>query len=194
MCRIFFLLIFLIGVFSGCGIRDREAALEKREAVLAQKEQELIIREQALVKDSINQLVSDSMPGPLPDSLQLVAPTQQPAITGTWHVKMVCRETSCPGSAVGDTKSENWIFEGDSTAIIARVMAGNNLVRVYTGTLAGNTLEMTEAVGTHTDPQGTQIRVRINMEGEKSKTGTREILQKNVCRILYDLKLDKQTL
>ena len=190
MNRIFLFILMLI-VFSGCGIREREAALEKRELVLARKEQELILREQALVKDSIEQSKRDSVPVIAPQELV------QPAIAGTWHVKMVCKETSCAGSAVGDTKSESWIFEGDSSVITARVMEGSNLVRVYTGTLAGNTLEMTEATGANTDPQGNQgtvIKVRINMEGERSKVGTREIVQKNVCRILYELKLEKQNL
>ena len=187
------ILLLSLLFFSSCGIREREAALEKREAALAQKEQELIIREQAVVNDSLARIAADTATKII-DTTISETPSVQLAIAGTWQVRMLCKETSCPGSAVGDTKTETWKIEGDTANVIARVMEGDKLVRVYSGKAADNgIIQLTEATGSSAHPQGTFINVRISAAGPRSLQGTREIIRDNVCRILYDLKFDKQT-
>lgn len=186
------LLIFFLSIFSGCGIRQREADLEKREMALAQKEQALILREQALVQDSLRRVALDTVIA-VPDTLLQKPPAASLAIEGTWQVKMVCKETSCPESAVGDTKTETWKIAGDTSNVIAQVMVGQKLVRVYSGKVGENGIaQLSEATGTSTHPQGTFINVRISVAGPNSLQGTREIIRDNECRILYDVKFDKQ--
>ena len=59
---------------------------------------------------------------------------------------MTCIETTCPGSAVGDTKTETWDINYENNLIIAKAMANNKLVRVYTGSYDGTNLTLSEDV------------------------------------------------
>jgi len=92
---------------TGCGLREREDALNKKMSEVAQKEQKLLFQEKTLQlkEEELNQrqrLLDSTSNKITVDSL----PVFYPQLPGTWLVKMSCKETTCPGSAVGDTKTE----------------------------------------------------------------------------------------
>jgi len=137
--------LFLIALFfctPGCELKQREAELEKREAALNQKEQELIVKEKTLqIKEQELLQREQKMDSTLKaDTLR----QYNPALTGTWQVKMTCTETTCPGSAIGDVKTEQWNISYQATTVLVKAMTGDKLVRIYTGSFNGNTVELVE--------------------------------------------------
>ena len=186
------LYVFTGFIFSGCNLRDREIALEKRSAQIDEKEQLLFVKEQSL--EFREQLLNDREK--LLDSTSQVIANDSlfknyPSLPGSWAVKMVCIETNCPGSAVGDTKNEQWDFTFHDNAIIATAISNNQLVRVYSGTNFGNSIRLTVQKDT-TDAQTAKMVVRLQNIKEKEMEGEREIIQAGGCRIVYALQLKKQ--
>jgi hypothetical protein len=185
-------LILLIGIvfISGCGLRQREMELNKKMQELNVKEQELALKEQSLSikEEQLNEKEKslDSTKNVVNDSLFL----EHQKLPGTWMVEMLCTETSCPGSAVGDVKNEQWDFKFQNNMVIASAMSNNQLVRVYTGDFLGNTLKL--GVQQDSTDASAKIVVRLQKTKEKEMTGDREITQANGCRILYSLRLKKQ--
>lgn len=185
-------LILLIGIvfISGCGLRQREMELNKKMQELNVKEQELAFKEQSLSikEEQLNEKEKslDSTKNVVNDSLFL----EHQKLPGIWMVEMLCTETSCPGSAVGDVKNEQWDFKFQNNMVIASAMSNNQLVRVYTGDFLGNTLKL--AVQQDSTDASAKIVVRLQKTKEKEMTGDREITQRNGCRILYSLRLKKQ--
>ncbi len=185
-------LILLIGIvfISGCGLRQREMELNRKMQELNVKEQELALKEQSLSikEEQLNEKEKslDSTKNVVNDSLFL----EHQKLPGTWMVEMLCTETSCPGSAVGDVKNEQWDFKFQNNMVIASAMSNNQLVRVYTGDFLGNTLKL--GVQQDSTDASAKIVVRLQKTKEKEMTGDREITQANGCRILYSLRLKKQ--
>jgi hypothetical protein len=180
---------------AGCGLREREEVLDKKMSELAQKEQELLLREKSLqlkekeLKEKELILDSTSIKLQLPiDSLSVL----HPQLPGTWLVKMTCAETTCPGSAIGDTKTEQWVINYQNNAVIAKAMSNNNLVRVYIGTYSGNSLELFAQQDTATLPSVAKMVVRLQETKENEMEGEREITRAEGCRIVYDLEIKKQ--
>jgi hypothetical protein len=183
------LLCLLISMFllSGCDLQQKEQALKKKEMELNQKEQELIAREktlefkeQELAKklQRFDTLAKDS------------AFIQNPTIPGVWSTKMTCVETTCPGSAVGDVKTEQWIISYEANHVIARVMAGDKLTRVYTGSFNGSTIELSlETQPTASEP-ATRMLIRLNIKNPNSMEGQREIVRDD-CRVVYSIQMEK---
>lgn len=180
------LLVLLLGT-SGCDLRKREEALQQKEAALNAREQQLSLREKTLqVKEDELLKREQQLDSTLKtDSTHLV----NPALIGRWDVRMVCTETTCPGSAVGDTKTEVWDFSYEGNTIVVKAVVSEKLVRVYTGTYNGNTIELVEEITTGATSSKMVIRLRIidpaHMEGQ------REIVRENECRVLYALQLQK---
>ncbi len=183
----FFLLVTLLYVsVSACDYRakeealnQREASLDEREQKLSEKEKELKIREEELNR-SHDILPTDT------------TPTINPAIPGKWLVKMTCTETNCPGSAVGDNKTEQWDISTQSNVIIAKAYSGGKLVRSYTGLYTGNTLELVEdLVGTASEP-AIKMVVRLTLVSERRMEGSREIVRENVCKTVFTIQMDKE--
>lgn len=183
-------LLFTALIFSGCGLREREIALEKKEAALLQREQELILREQSqlLREETFRDSILVSRDTVAVDSLT----ETDTRIEGAWNVKMTCTETSCPGSAIGDTRSEVWIFSFQENKLLAKVMDADKLVRIYSGTLAANAIQMEEVTGSSATPSATKMNIRLTVKNERSMEGQREILRETNCRILYALQLTRQ--
>lgn len=183
-----FLLVSLL-FCSGCDLRYREQELQMRQAALDQKEKELMLKETALELKEAELLRREYSL----DSTRLsdTAYEYNTDIVGAWSVKMTCTETTCPSSAVGDTKSEVWEFTYQDNVLIAKARSGSQLVRVYTGKLAGTALELTEAVASSPAGPGATIVVRLNMINAQSMEGERQIVREN-CRIIYALQLSKQ--
>ena len=186
--------LFTIGIvtFCGCSLRQREIELDnklndlrEREQQLSLKEQSLDFREQQLnerekILDSTSRKISN-------DSLYL----KHPQLPGLWSVRMQCIETNCPGSAVGDTKNEQWEFEFQENGVIASALSNKQLVRVYAGEFFNNSLRLSVQQDT-TNEQFAKILVRLQAVKEGEMTGEREIIQANGCHIVYSLELKKQ--
>jgi hypothetical protein len=185
MNKIYFLLLLLFFAFSGCGLQEREKQLEKGLAALHQQQQELAIREQALNErqkkmDSVATLHQDTL-------LQLY-----PNLPGAWAVKMVCSEATCPGSAIGDTKTEQWEIGIRNNQVTAVAISNNKVIRVYMGTFSGDQLKL-EAQYVEAHPElNTRIIIRLKFSKAQFMSGRREIIRADDCHIVYDISLKKQ--
>lgn len=189
--RIAFILLFISLSFSGCSIREREKLIEKRTQELNEKEQQLLLKEKELQLKETElanlQKLQDSIGiDSLRDTIVV-----NPAFLGNWQVKMVCVETNCPGSAIGDTKVENWQIESHENGMVAKANSGPSLVRVYTGRFANNQLLLSAQQDTSTSSNPSRMIVRLQQKGQDQLNGTREIIQSGNCRIVYDLDLKR---
>lgn len=185
--------IFLLALLlftTGCDLRQREEALQKKEAILNDREQSLLLREKTLQlrEEEVlkrEQHLDSTMKQ---DTTRLV----QPALIGRWDVKMTCTEATCPGSAIGDTKTEVWEFSYAGTTLMVKAIASEKLVRVYTGFYTGNTIELVEE-RPGTDSEGsTKMVIRLRLSDDTHMEGQREIIRENDCRVVYSLQLQKQ--
>jgi hypothetical protein len=185
-------IILSVGVLlmlAGCNYRAREQALQARESALAQREQALFVREQTLqLKETELQHLAQRLDSTLRDT----AFVYNPDLVGHWNVKMTCTETTCHGSAVGDTKLEVWNIYYNDRRVIAKAMDGQKLVRVYTGAFKDGQLELGEEPDISPGIPITQMFVRLTSLDSLTMEGQREILRSGDCRILYDLQLKKQ--
>lgn len=183
------LLLAVIVVSPACNLRQREEALRKKEVELKEKEQELLLKEKTLQikEDELLQKEQKLDSTTLNDTTFIYNPN----LIGLWSVKMICTETTCPGSAIGDTKNEQWQIAYQANKIIAKAMVGNQLVRVYSGTFKGNILELVDEQE-NGENNGTKISVRLRFTSENTMQGQREILRIGDCRILYSLQMNKE--
>jgi hypothetical protein len=190
--KILFLGLWLI-TLTGCGLRDREMELEKKTIEVNQKEQELLLKEKSLqIKEEElahkEKLLDSSSNKSAADSLAVL----HPEIPGTWNVTMRCTETTCSGSAVGDTKNEQWVIGYQNNTVIANAISDNKLVRVYTGTFNNNSIELSTQPDSSDTDLKTKMIVRLLVTKENNMTGQREIIRPEDCRIVYSLDLKKQ--
>lgn len=181
-------LIFLL--HNGCGIREREESVQRKEAALNEKEQQLLLKEKSL------QLQEEDIARrkQLIDSSRLSDTTAKidASLVGVWAVQMTCTETNCPGSAVGDAKTETWELSYQGRNVLAKASVNDELVRVYSGIFTGNTLELVETNESATQATA-KIIVRLRMVNEKSLEGQREIERLNEkCKIIYAINLQKK--
>lgn len=186
-----FIFYFTLVIFfsTGCGLRQRETVLQQKEAAFAEKEKQLQYREKSLeLKEQelllLKQQLDSSQANP-----HLV---YNDSIVGTWNVKMTCTETTCPGSAIGDSKTETWVFTYQDKNILVKAMAGDKLVRIYTGSYDGKLVQLTEDVAHAGAAPGTRILVKLNLGDNNTMQGQRDIIRDNDCKILYKLQLNKQ--
>ena len=181
------LLILLASLASGCNLRQREEAVAQKEKEVAEKEQQLLLREQSLATREEQVLLRErKLDSTLLDSSVLF----NPSLPGMWAVKMVCTETTCTGSAVGDTKNESWSFSYQNNAVIVRVMAADKLVRTYNGSYVNSVLELVENVEPTATAPATKMLVRLSMKDSTTMDGLREIVRPD-CKIVYSLTLNK---
>ncbi len=184
-----FLLMVTILFLTGCNYREREQALQSKEQMLMKKEEDLLAREQQLqLKESDLKQQAQRLDSSLKDTVMVY----NQDLPGRWNVKMTCTETSCHGSAIGDSKSEVWEIYYSRRLIIAKVLDGAKLSRIYTGNYKDGQLELNEEVNTAPGVPNTQILVRLTLKDPKTMEGQREIIRTGDCRILYDLQLKKQ--
>lgn len=191
----FFVPLILIFISIGCNnLRQREAAVQQREQALAQKEQVLTAKEKQLELKARELLKQEQQlqAAQQPDSLaQVLGSEFNPALVGNWNARMICTETTCTGSAVGDTKTEVWEISYQNEQVVAKAMSGENMFRVYTGTFRNNLLELTENVDLAPGAPATQIIVRLTLLNQTTMEGQREIIRTGDCRIVYNLQLNK---
>ena len=193
--RLKWLLLLLISsaiTFSSCNLRKRELELERKTAQVNEKEQLLFVKEQSLefreqMLNDREKLLDSTSKKIANDSLF----KNYPNLPGSWNVKMICTETNCPGSAVGDSKNEQWDISFHDNAIIATAISNNQMVRVYTGSYTGNSIRLTVQQDS-ADTQPSRMTVRLQNIKDKEMEGEREIIQAGGCRIVYALQLKKQ--
>ncbi len=195
MIRVITISLMVVLFCTGCDTKAREEALQKREAELNERDQQLLLRETELaIKEmEIVQLQKqlDSVKT-IRDTLQDTSQVYNQQLIGNWNVKMTCTETTCAGSAIGDTKSEIWDISYDNNVIVAKAMAGDKLVRVYTGSYNGSNLLLTESVAGAPAEPATKLTIRLTLSNNTAMEGQREIVRENDCRIVYRLQLSKQ--
>lgn len=180
------LIVFL--VMPGCEASQHEKELEKKARELQQKEEELQAKELALnLKEKELAQQVKSLDSTRQDSTFIYDPN----LIGLWVVKMECIETTCPGSAVGDTKTEEWELSYQGDNIVAKALVGGNLIRVYRGIYTGNTLELIEGrQGTAKEP-ATKMVVRLRMTGKQTMEGQRDIIRDGYCKTIYAVSMSK---
>lgn len=173
-------LIISSSMLSGCDLLNREQEVERRATALNKREMELNQRETLLREEQIQ---LDSMA-----HLQKIdtASSNYTLLLGSWNVKMICTETNCPGSAIGDTKTEQWEFVKQDNILLAIALSNNKLSRIYTGDFSNEEIRM-EAQSDST----TKILIRAKFSKDKILTGTREIIREDDCHITYDLTMKK---
>lgn len=198
MKKLYLVCVVLVVLLAGCKNREREKQLVAREAALNQKEQQLLLREKTIEfrEQELNDRarVNDSLTS-ADTSLHQSAKEADSAqvnrsLVGNWTVKMTCIETSCSGSAIGDTKVEQWNFTYAGNHLVAKASVNGKLVRTYSGIYEPNTLELIE----HRDSTmtyDTRMVVRLQPVNETNMNGQREIIRENDCKIVYSLTLDK---
>lgn len=183
------ILVLSLCLCAGCGLKEREANLAAREQALNLQKEALLARELDLQQreEALARRQKEL------DSTEIDTMMRyDPRLIGTWRVQMTCSETSCPGSAVGDTKSETWAFSYEGDNLVARAMVKNNVVRVYTGKSTADGILLGDAVANSGDGKGVAIAVTLAMKDAKTMEGQREISRGNECRIVYTLQLTKQ--
>lgn len=180
MQRTSFAFLFLFIVLTGCDIEKRERILEERTNEVIKREQALQLKEEALL---LQQQELDSISNDyLNDSLLQVFPL----LMGNWNVKMLCSETTCPGSAIGDSKTEQWEFVMHDNILVAIAISNNKLSRIYTGDYAQEQITMESQSDTTT-----KILINLKFDKDNLLKGTRKIIRKDDCHITYDLTLKK---
>jgi len=185
--------ILLTGLFLACGESSQRAgALQVKEDELNKKEQELLIkensllaREQELAKKE--KLFDSTSRRPVNDTLT----ARVPALEGLWTVQMNCIETTCSGSAIGDTKTEQWEISLQNNRVTAKAESNNKLVRLYSGNYSGDVLELTAIQDSSQEAQSTKMIVRLQHPKDNKMEGERQILRGEDCRIVYNLQLRK---
>jgi hypothetical protein len=180
----------LLFVTSSCESRRRQDELEKKALQLNQKEKELLFKEKSLQLKEQELLKREAK---IDSSMKLdTAQLYNPALVGSWSVKMTCIQTTCIGSAVGDTKNEVWNLSYNRNTIVAKAMQGDNLARIYSGSYTGNTIELSETSDSTISRPAIKMIVRINSINENTMEGQREIVRENECKVIYALQMTRK--
>ena len=182
-------LLFLLFFLGGCGLQEREEALQIRETELAQREALLYQREQALAAREAEITRQTQLADSLAQDTLL---RFEPRLIGRWNTRMTCTETTCPGSAIGDTKTEIWEFSYEGNRLLVHAIVKDRVVRIYSGQNTVNGIQLVEEV-MPTDGTPTRITVKLSLKDDNTLEGQREILREDDCRIVYALQLKKQT-
>ncbi|WP_285011047.1 hypothetical protein [Pedobacter faecalis] len=108
-----------------------------------------------------------------------------PALIGRWRVSMKCTETNCDGSAVGDSKSEQWLISYTKESIMVQVLDKGKLSRTYTGVFTSRGLQLEDPANVQT----ATITVAMLPPAAGKMEGKRFITQAD-CRIVYDVSAE----
>lgn len=186
--QLFFLVSFLF--FTACGKSASERKLEQKTKELEAWEEQLLAREQRV---NLKELELGKLQQQI-DSIQGKADTvgiYNPEVVGRWQVTMNCIETTCEGSAVGDTKTEQWTISYQNNKVIAQAMANEKVIRVYKGLFKENALQL---AALETPDQETHMNVLLTPHATTKglMEGQRIINRVGNCRTVYTLKAEKQ--
>jgi len=176
--------IIILGItLQSCGLNEREKNLKKQQLEINQKEQQLLVWEQRL---KLREQELDNAKHVLESAQMQIDTAINPLLVGKWIVKMTCAETSCDGSAIGDTKTEQWDIQYSGKNLVVNAYSGLVLVRVYTGSYQNKVLRIVD------EKPNSQalITANINFINGNKMDGLREISQKD-CKIIYQLNMDR---
>lgn len=189
--KLFYLLLIFFAFFiNGCGLRERELALEIKEDSINQKEQRLLLLEKQLqLKEEALLVQQQEIDTTLQKKPGADSVLVNLSLVGKWAVQMRCTETTCEGSAVGDTKNEIWDIEYQNYAVIAKAMTDHKIVRIYTGTFTENGLQL--IAEQEPAAPSTKITVRVQQKTPTELEGIREISRLDACHIVYAVTLKK---
>ena len=181
-------IILSISFLSACSNPEGSDQLQSREKKVSQKEEELKVFEQKLISRDIELRGREKFL----DSLENIGDTigiYNSKLIGNWTVNMKCIETSCEGSALGDTKTERWIISYHNSRVIVKVLSKNTITRVYQGvyTETGLTLHSRQLDGDIL----TSMNIQLNQISDDKMEGIREINQGGRCKIIYSVGLSK---
>ena len=186
--RYYFILAFIL-MASACGESDNEKSLKDRKKKVEAREQQLLAWEQQLKlkEQSLTMLEKrlDSLKGPA-DTVGIY----KPELVGNWAVTMQCIETSCEGSAIGDTKTEQWNISYQDNHVVAKVIADKKVIRTYTGYFKENSLELSARQVPETDTH-MDVTFTPHPTTEGLMEGRRVINQGGKCKIVYAIKAEK---
>ena len=181
----------LLMYLASCGQAEREQKLVAREKQVLELRQELNLKANALALQAtqLNQMSAqlDSV-NITQDSLK----SRFPLLVGKWQVSMTCTETNCPGSAVGDTKTEQWLISKSAGSIIVQAYSNQTVNRVYVGKYHQGSIRLTaQPILTDID---TTTNIKVVLQPQKDSValaGTRTIHRAD-CTIVYEMTLKKQ--
>ncbi len=184
-----YFLVFALLALSGCDFNEREQRIQEKEKQLSIKEAELHTREQALL---LKEQELTAKQKELDSTAQDTTFIYHPEIIGRWNVRMECTETNCPGSAIGDTRTEQWDISYQDRIVIAKALSNNKLTRIYSGDFTGNSLELISQSTEENSEDATIMVIRLQSVGEDQLEGQRQIIRPSTCKIVYKLRLTKQ--
>jgi hypothetical protein len=104
---------------------------------------------------------------------------------------MNCVETDCAGSAIGDSKNEQWEFSNEHGQVLVRASVNNKVVRVYSGQLQGSELQLTAQHQEGETLPDAIITAQLQLAADQRLEGRREINRPDNCRIVYALTLTR---
>jgi len=105
---------------------------------------------------------------------------------------MVCSVATCSGSAVGDTKTEQWTFSVSGSSVIAQAFTKNVLSRVYVGQYQDGYLQLTAQSTDTTLNSNTQINVFLRQLNDSLTLEGKRSITRPDCQIVYNLTMKKQ--
>ena len=189
MKALFLSMFLLLVLCNGCGLREREKELEAKTEEINQREQKLLLFEKQLELKAEELarrevLIDSTMKSSGGDTTLIY----NPALVGTWSVRMQCTETTCEGSAVGDVKNEQWTFSYEGRTVIARAFTNNQLSRIYSGSYTQTGISLNAQMDTSNT---SAISVSLQIKNTNELEGQREIIRPNNCRILYAMKMSR---
>ena len=167
-------------------LAEKAAQLDAKERELELRQQSLALREEELLRQE--RLIDSLNTRATADSLSVL----HPGLAGLYNVAMRCIETTCAGSAIGDTKSEQWQFSLADNMINVNAISNQQIVRVYKGRYVGNMIELVVQADSVSALAAGTITVKLEQTSDNQMRGSREIMRQDNCRIVYDLKLQKQ--
>lgn len=181
---IYYLLIPLMIVSTGCNNNEREKQLDQREQELLAKEKEFAKKEaeyQSLLqfRDSLAAVRDTNLLRIWPDS-----------IAGKWNAKLVCTESNCNNYAVGDQRTDQWEFSSDSTNLLAKVTSSNQLVRVYTGSFENQKIAL-NFKNDATPEKQVEMNVDIAEISYNKMKGVRTIKSADNCVAVFSVELNR---
>jgi hypothetical protein len=190
--NIHLLLLFslLVLVFGSCNFNEGKTELQQKTEQLSEKEKQLLRWEKnlKLKEDSINLLLAKR-----DSSLTTAGIAVLPlSIVGEWTVKMVCTQTTCSSSAIGDMQTDVWnISSQDSLIVIRSVASRTRAGRIYTGNYyLNNTIRVSDKTDSATVAGATIRMIEINDISSSKMKGNRTVIQPDGCRVIYAIELE----
>jgi hypothetical protein len=154
-------------------VKQREKAVSKKEKSLEIKENELATKE-AYLDSMLRQIDTTGI--------------YNSKIIGDWTLKMLCTETSCTGSAIGDTRTEQWNFSYQENRVLVHSSLNKKPLRDYSGLYKGTSLILAVKKINSTDAS---IYVRLFFTNDNKMEGRREVTQEDGCKIVYTLEAER---